>query len=266
MGYHRRRFEIKVKIYFNANNKATRDALIQCGVKNVMLSFRHSYANIVKFRNSFESIFVVAGTKTKPDDYYEFLRSKKEYYDLATQYDVRYNLKETMKYYERERSEGIDWTVPVLQENYLNHISQLKPQKGDLLALGEIHGYDETDDQIRKLPRHVKYHGLAKGKFVLNRVFESIDTSAWISAAMSKKTEVWNVNDTSSMFFGEKGKAMKPILNHTLERFADNLEILNIKKDDVLNNEYYSLLKLPIAVLFMPMCKSLNCYKENFIN
>ena len=231
-----------------------------------MLSFRHSYANIVNFRDKFDSIFVVAGTKTKADDYYKFLREKREYYDLATQFDVRYNMNETMKYLERERKEGIDWTVPVLQENFLHHISLIRPKKDDLLALGEIHGYDETEDQIRKLPRHVKYHGLAKGKFVHSRVFDSIDTSAWISAAMSKKTEVWNVNDTSSMFFGEKGKSMKPMLNNTLERYADNLEILNIKKADVLDNEYYALLKLPQAVLFMPMCKSLNCYKENFIN
>ena len=69
-----------MKIYFHTNNKATRDALIQCGVKNVMLSFRHSYANIVNFRDKFDSIFVVAGTKTKADDYYKFLREKREYY------------------------------------------------------------------------------------------------------------------------------------------------------------------------------------------
>ena len=92
-----------------------------------MLSFRHSYANIVNFRDKFDSIFVVAGTKTKADDYYKFLREKREYYDLATQFDVRYNMNETMKYLERERKEGIDWTVPVLQENFLHHISLIRP-------------------------------------------------------------------------------------------------------------------------------------------
>ena len=71
-----------------------------------MLSFRHSYANITKFRNKFDSIFVVAGTKTNADDYYSYLRTKKEYYDLATQYDVRYDMDSTIKYLERERKEG----------------------------------------------------------------------------------------------------------------------------------------------------------------
>ena len=255
-----------MKIYFNTNNKATREALIQCGVKNVMLSFRHSYANISKFRNKFDSIFVVAGTKTKAEDYHTYLRTKKEYYDLATQYDVRYDMDDTIKYLEKERKSGIDWTIPVLQKNYLLHLGRIRPEAGTLIGLGEIHGYDETEDQIRKLPRNLKYHGLAKGKFVMNRVFDSIDTSAWISAAMSKKTEVWSANSTYSMFFGEKGKAMKPMLNHALEVYKENLEKVGVTKNDILNNEYYNLLKAPIALLFMPMCKALNCYEENFIN
>ena len=208
----------------------------------------------------------MAGTKTKADDYYSYLRTKKEYYDLATQYDVRYDMDETIKYLEKERKEGIDWTIPVLQKNYLLHLGRLRPEAGTLIGLGEIHGYDETEDQIRKLPRNLKYHGLAKGKFVMNRVFDSIDTSAWISAAMSKKTEVWSANSTYSMFFGEKGKAMKPMLNHALEVYKENLEKVGVTKNDILNNEYYNLLKAPIALLFMPMCKALNCYEENFIN
>lgn len=255
-----------MKIYFNANNKATREALISCGVKNVMLSYRHSYANIDKFRKDFESVFVVAGTNTEADGYYKFLREKRKFYDYATQYDVRYDLEKTISYYEKEKKDGIDWTIPVLQQNYLQHIGRIIPSSGDYIALGEIHGTEETEDQIRKLPRHVKYHGLAKGKFIHNRIFESIDTSAWISAAVSKKTEVWNANSTYSMFFGEKGKTMKPMLNHALEMYKDNMEKINVNKSKVIENEYYSLLKLPIAVLFMPLCKAMNCYEDNFIS
>ena len=97
-------------------------------------------------------------------------------------------------------------------------------------------------------------------------VFDSRDTSAWISAAMSKKTEVWNANTTYSMYFGEKGKTMKPMLNHALEVYKENLEKIGVTKNGILDNDYYHLLKAPIALLFMPMCKSLNCYEENFIN
>ena len=173
---------------------------------------------------------------------------------------------DTIKHLEKERKDGIDWTIPVLQKNYLLHLGRIRPEAGTLVGLGEIHGYDETEDQIRKLPRNLKYHGLAKGKFVMNRIFDSIDTSAWISAAMSKKTEVWSANSTYSMFFGEKGKAMKPMLNHALEVYKENLEKVGVTKDGILNNDYYHLLKAPVALLFMPMCKALNCYEENFIN
>ena len=253
-----------MKIYFNANNKATLEALEGCGVRNVLLSHRYSYANINKFKSKFDSIFIVPGTKGNPDKYREFLRKKKEYYDYATQFDVFYNMDETLKYLEKERKDGIDWTLPVLQENYLQHISRLRPKAGDYICLGEIHGKLETEDQIRKLPQNVEYHGLAKGKYIEKRPFKSLDTSGWISAAMSKKTEVWSGNSTFSLFFGDKGRGMKAQVASTLERFKEHLEIVGISSRSVLDNDYYSLLKLPIAVLYIPMCKSLGIYDINF--
>tara|TARA_B100001750_G_C15519180_1_gene609958 strand:+ start:134 stop:901 length:768 start_codon:yes stop_codon:yes gene_type:complete len=255
-----------LKIYFNANNKAHLEALKTCGVKNVMLSFRYSYANIKKFRREFDSIFVVAGTNSDPDEYHDFLKRSREYYDYATQFDVFYNMKDTNNYLKKEREMGIDWTIPVLQENYLNHLSILRPEPDSYVCLGEVHGKLETEDQIRKLPRNIRYHGLAKGKYLEKRLFDSLDTSGWISAAMTKKCEIWNGSTTYSMFFGDKGKAMKAQQQHALEVYKDNLEELGIKKDDVLNGEYYSLLKVPFALLYKPMCKRLNIYKENFIN
>lgn len=241
------------------------EALEQCKVKNVMLSFKYSYANITKFRDKFDKIFVVAGTKTDPDRYYELLKKHRESYDYATQFDVFYNMNETLKHYRKERDMGIDWTIPVLQENYLHHLSQLRPEPDSYVCLGEIHGREETEDQIRKLPANLKYHGLAKGRYVSQtRQFESLDTSGWISAAMSKKCEVWNNNSTNFMFFGEKGKSMKPMLNHACEIHKEYLEIINVNKNDILDGEYYALLKAPFALLYMPMCKQLNILEDNF--
>ena len=229
-----------------------------------MLSHRYSYANINKFKSKFDSIFIVPGTKGNPDKYHEFLKKKREYYDYATQFDVFYNMDETLKYLEKERKDGIDWTLPILQENYLQHISRLRPKTGDYICIGEVHGKLETEDQIRKLPQNVEYHGLAKGKYIEKRPFKSLDTSGWISAAMSKKTEVWSGNSTFSLFFGDKGRGMKAQVASTLERFSDYLETVGISSKSVLENDYYSLLKLPIAVLYMPMCKSLGIYDINF--
>lgn len=49
--------------------------LEECKVKNVMLSFKYSYANITKFKDKFEKIFVVSGTNTESERYYELLKT-----------------------------------------------------------------------------------------------------------------------------------------------------------------------------------------------
>tara|TARA_B100001750_G_scaffold144681_1_gene115533 strand:- start:20806 stop:21576 length:771 start_codon:yes stop_codon:yes gene_type:complete len=254
-----------MKIFFNGNNKAHMEALEQCKVKNVMLSFKYSYANITKFRNIFDEIFVVAGTKTEPDRYHELLKKHKENYDYATQFDVYYNMDETLKHYKKEKDMGIDWTLPVLQENYLHHLSKLRLEPNSYVCLGEVHGRAETEDQIRKLPANLKFHGLAKGRYITQtRQFESLDTSGWISAAMSKKCEIWNNNSTTVMYFGEKGKGMIPMLNHACEIHKEFLEIIGVKKEDILDGEYYALLKAPFALNYMPLCKQYGILEDNF--
>ena len=256
-----------MKLFLNANNLATRTALIDCGVKNVMVAHKYAYASIDKYRDNFDKVFVVAGVNIKdPTLYHQWLKDNRDKYDYATQFDVFYDMKETMKYLEKEREMGIDWTLPVLQENYQQHLMLLKPKPDDYVCIGEVKGRIETEEQIRRLPGNLKLHGLAKGKYIaMNRMFESLDTSAGISAAVSKKTEVWRNNSSTSMFFGEKGKHMKSQLQYILEQYKDNLEKCNIKKQDVLDNEYDALLRLPIALNVMPLCKTFGIYSENFM-
>lgn len=255
-----------MKLYLNANNLATRTALIDCGVKNVMVAHKYTYASIDKYRKNFENVFVVAGVKANEEKYNIWLKKNKENYDYATQFDIFYDMKATMKCLKTERDMGIDWTLPVLQENYQRHLMLLKPEPDDYICIGEVKGRIETEEQIRRLPGNLRLHGLAKGKYIAkNRMFESLDTSAWISAAVSKKTEVWRNSASTSMFFGAKGKGLKAQLQYILGLYKDNLEKCGIKKEDVLNDEYDALLRLPIAVYFMPLCKQFNIYNENFI-
>jgi hypothetical protein len=230
-----------------------------------MVAHKYAYASIDKYRTNFDSVFVVAGAKAKPEPYHEWLIKNKERYDYATQFDVYYDMKQTMENLKKEREMGIDWTLPVLQENYQQHLMLLKPNPNDYICVGEVKGKIETEEQIRRLPGNLKIHGLAKGKYIAkNRQFESLDTSAWISAAVSKKTECWRNNSSTSMFFGDKGKGMKAQLQYILEQYKDNLEKCNIKKQDVLDNNYNALLRLPIAVYFIPLCKTFGIYDENF--
>ena len=254
-----------MKLYLNANNKATRTALIDCGVKNVMVSHKYAWASIDKYRDNFDNVFVVAGSNGVQCDYLEWLVKNKDKYDYATQFDVWYNMKETMNNLNKEREMGIDWTLPVLQENYQQHIMLLKPKAGDYICVGEVEGKIATEEQIRRLPANLKLHGLAKGRYIAkNRMFESLDTSAWISAAVSKKTEVWRNNTSTSMFFGKKGKGLEAQLQYVLEQNKKYLDKCNIKKQDVLDNDYNALLRLPIAIYFMPLCETFNIYQDNF--
>ena len=75
------------------------EALEECGVKNVMFSHRYSYASIDKFKDKFNSVFIVPGSKDDPDKYHQFLKDKKESYNLATQFDVNYDMNKTLKYF-----------------------------------------------------------------------------------------------------------------------------------------------------------------------
>ena len=54
-------------------------------------------------------------------------------------------------------------------------------------------------------------------------IFDSIDTSGWISAAMAKKCEIWNGSTTYSMMFGDKGKGMKSQLQHALDQLTETI-------------------------------------------
>ena len=67
-----------MKIYFNANNKATLDALEKCGVKNVLLSHKYSHTNIEEIKQRFNSIFVVSGSNDDEDKYHEFIKKEEK--------------------------------------------------------------------------------------------------------------------------------------------------------------------------------------------
>jgi len=66
------------------------------------------------------------------------------------------------------------------------------------------------------------------------------------------------------MYFGEKGKGMVPMLNHACEIHKEFLEIIGVKKEDILDGEYYALLKAPFALNYMPLCKQYGILEENF--
>lgn len=252
-----------MKIYFNANNKATLDALEVCGVKNVLLSHKYSHTNIEEIKQRFSEVFVVSGSNDDMDKYHEFLKNEEDNYSFAAQFCVPDNMNRTCEIWSIEKDLGLK-TLPVLQEDYIKHLSQLNLKSNSHICVGQMRGRFDTEDAIKKLPTNNKYHGIGKGKYLLSGNFDSIDTSVWISAAMSKKCEIWGDGAAIKMQFGENSM-VEPILEHYCKKYKDNLEKIGVRMHGITTRHYYSMLKLPIALYYMPICKHLNCYTDNFI-
>ena len=81
---------------------------------------------------------------------------------------------------------------------------------------------------------------------------------------MSKKCDIWNNNSSTVLFFGDKGKGMIPMLNHACEIHKEFLEIIGVKRESIIDGDYYALLKAPFALNYMPMCKQYGVLEENF--
>jgi len=251
-----------MNIFFNANNKATLEALQSCGVKNVLVSHKYSH-NLKQFYECFEKIFLIAGVNGEPEKYHQFLKDNRNLYTYAAQFFVNNNMFDTINMFNKEKQMGLD-TVPVLQQDFIKHLSQLNLPSGSNVCVGKMSGRLDMEEAIRRLPLNMNYHGLGKGKYINKKTFESIDTSLWISAALAKKFDVWTGNSSIQIKINPNSMN-NPILKHYCEKYKDNLDKIGINYQGVLDNHYYTMLKLPIAVYYMPLCESLNSYRDNFI-
>ena len=251
-----------MNIFFNANNKATLESLQQCGVKNVLVSHRYSH-NLKKFSDCFDNIFLIAGVNGEPNKYHNFLKDNRELYTNAAQFFVNENMCDTINFLKKERDMKLD-TIPVLQQDFNKHLSQLNLPMGSDVCVGKMSGRLDMEESIRRLPISMKYHGLGKGKYINKKTFESIDTSLWISAALAKKFDIWTGTNVIPIKINQNNMG-EPILKHYCEKYKDNMDNIGIKYQDVLDNKYYTMLKLPIALYYMPLCKTLNSYSDNFI-
>lgn len=251
-----------MNIFFNANNKATLEALQSCGVKNVLVSHKYSH-NLNQFYECFEKIFLIAGVNGEPEKYHQFLKDNRNLYTHAAQFFVNNNMFDTINMFNKEKQMGLD-TIPVLQQDFIKHLSQLNLPSGSNVCVGKMSGRLDMEEAIRRLPLNMNYHGLGKGKYINKKTFESIDTSLWISAALAKKFDVWTGNSSIQIKINPNS-INNPILKHYCEKYKDNLDKIGINYQGVLDNHYYTMLKLPIAVYYMPLCESLNSYTDNFI-
>ena len=245
-----------MKFYFNANNTTQLKALRECGIKNVLISYKYLKNQFGDICRNFNSVMMVAGKIDNVDKYYDYIDVHDESMEMAVQYDVPMDMYSTIKYYEKGRGK----VAPVLTVNYLNHIGQLKLKPNDYVCLGKMAGRIEEEEQIKKLPTIYKLHGLAKGRLIRHTALASVDSSAWLSGVRGRKTEVF---DSTPLTFGHKGKSDVAMVQRICEKYKDNLDRCGINPKPIADGDYSALLKIVLAVYYIPMFDHLGVGNEN---
>jgi len=248
-----------MKFYFNANNTTQLKALKECGIKNVLISYKYLKNQLGDIGRNFDSVIMVAGKIDNVEDYYDYIEAHQDDLEVAIQYDVPMDMFSTIQYYKKGKRKGID-IAPVLTVNYLNHIGQLELRAGKYVCLGKMAGRIEEEEQIKKLPTIYKLHGLAKGRLIRHTALASVDSSAWLSGVRGRKTEVF---DSTPLTFGNKGKSDVAMVQRICEKYKDNLDRCNINTAKIQEGDYSALLKIVLAVYYIPMFDHLCVGNEN---
>lgn len=248
-----------MKFYFNANNTTQLKALKECGIKNVLISYKYLKNQLGDIGRNFDSVIMVAGKIDNVDGYYDYVDAHVGDLDMAVQYDVPMDMYKTIKYYEKGIYSGVIIS-PVLTVNYLNHIGQINVAPEQYICLGKMAGRIEEEEQIKKLPTIYKLHGLAKGRLIRHTALASVDSSAWLSGVRGRKTEVF---DSTPLTFGNKGKPDVAMVQRICQKYKDNLDRCGITEKEVANGDYSALLKIVLAVYYIPMFDHLCVDNEN---
>ncbi len=204
----------------------------------------------------FTRVGVISGKIDNVDKYYAWAKLNEPLCHFIAQYDVPMNMETTIRYFEKGR--GV--VSPVLTVNFAQHMARLGDTDNEIILLGKMTGNIEEDEQVRRLRPHI-YHGLAKGRWIKNPQIDSINSSTWLSGVRGRKTDVFK---GQSVLLGDKGKGDRANLERVLDNHKDELEQCQIQRTKVLEGEYSALLKLPIALYYIPMLSALGAASQNF--
>jgi len=246
-----------MKFFFNCNNLTQARALETCGAKNVILNFKYVHQNLNEYNKMFDCIMVHA--RDNRNLYEEWLLENLGLYHHAFQYDEGTNNAEVLRdEYRRDIR-----TIPILHGNYVDDLSKIKEllTEGDIVGLGKGKGRLEEDGMVKRLSPIYQYHGMAKGRWIKDRIMHSIDSATWLSALRGRKTEV---HGGQSIFLGDKGMSNQGQIQLACAKNLDFLASADLNPQLVLEADPKALLKIPISLYYKPLFKSLGIYDDNF--
>jgi len=252
--------ENKVRFYFNCNNNTQANVLREAGVKNIFFNYKYVHSNIDKLAKGFEGVMISPSNDVTPSDYYDFIEELPSRY-LKLQADSSDPVVNLRLF---ERGDLIDNLIPVFHGNYSANLALFKDIKNiHTIALGSMSGVIVEDEGLKRLPIKYIYHGLGKGRWWNNPRIASVDSSTWLSGVRGRKTDVFK---GPQITFGRKGRTNTSVVQSVLKRNVSNLELVGVQASEILAGDYNSLMKVTLAVYYIPMFKSLNIFKDNFIS
>jgi len=252
-----------MRFFFTANNWTQLNALEELGVKNVLISYKYLKNHVEKVIDKFDRVILIPGKVDNIDNYYEYTGKVIPKLWLATQYDVPMDMELTIKYFNKSRNMKAH-VVPILTQNYLNHLSRLKLYEEQVVCLGKMESRIDEDEQIKRLPKTYRYHGMAKGRLINSLNIISIDSSAWLSGVRGRKTDVFDSTPKPQVTFGEKGRSDLSSLQKYLVSHKKYLERCHINPSQILKGDYNTLLKVPHIFYYIPLFEHLKILDSNY--
>ena len=232
-------------------------------------------------REYFDSVLIDSGAfsamsvgKTvNIDEYCQFAKDNREYYNLIAQLDEIGDQDKTLKNYLYMVKKGVDWAMPILTGEW--DIALRKMEKHALTNYYGVGGksfwdkiYKSRWDVVKSLPSKNDYHGFAKGKYeaLKNGWFTSIDSSTWSFGARARQSVARLKGQNLLVNFGNRGLHNRNDIRYTHSLLRDEFEACKVNIDDVVAGEYNALLKIAIPIYYRPLFKEIGhrMFEDNF--
>ena len=245
---------LKRQLYFEITALSHVAPLKECGVKNVMvLATPELFACMQDIRKSFHTVAVRCAPAAGWRYYHVFLLDSHNYYDWAFQY-TGYTIQDCTISMVRHKANRME-TEPVILGDWQNGIPQL-PKDAKFVGLGYSANaaLRANREFAPMLPDKYEYYALDEiGVTYPARVIAK-SVKDWVNAYTVNSYKLFQVGKAIPKGIGGNPESVDDVM----EYYKDENAKCGIKE------LHDSLLKLPIAHFYIPLCKYYNSYDVNF--
>jgi len=274
-----------VYYYFVSTNPLESRMIKECGVKNVLVSFaymdRFNY-NLSQTRQDFDKLFMDSGAFTIREsgkdisihDYLAEVKKQKGIPDVVAQFDVIGDLQKTIANYKLALDIGIDWMLPIAQQDWNRGIYEFEKLLGDKLdyiGLGRHLDFYSKGVDIQRMarftiPKKYKYHGFAKAytQLIESNSLYSADSSSWSFGARARSSPYMTATGKGGLLFGRIGKDNRMDIYRVCEQNKDDCEACGLKVQELLDGKDVALYKSAIALYYRPWFRKIGIFNKNF--